>query len=40
MANAGVEKAISEDPAIKCAVNTYHGKILHQGVAEAFGRYT
>ena len=40
IANAGVEKAISEDPAIKCAVNTYHGKILHQGVAEAFGRYT
>ena len=40
IANAGVEKAISEDPAIKCAANTYHGKILHQGVAEAFGRYT
>ncbi len=39
IANAGVEKSIGEDPAIRCAVNTHRGKILHQGVAEAFGRY-
>ncbi len=38
IANAGIEKAIGENPSIKTALNTHLGKIVHQGVAEAFGK--
>ncbi len=36
IANAGIEKAISEDTSIKSGLNTFRGEIVHQGVAEAF----
>ncbi len=38
LANAGVEKAISEDLSIKSALNTFRGEIVHRGVAEAYRR--
>jgi len=38
IANAGIEKAIGEDPSIKTALNTYRGKIVHASVSEAFYR--
>ncbi len=40
ISNAGIEKAISEDPAIKSSLNTLRGEIVHQGVAEAFRTYS
>ena len=38
IANAGIEKAVREDPHIKTALNTYQGKIIHKSVSEAFYR--
>ncbi|MDA8241122.1 MAG: alanine dehydrogenase [Nitrospiraceae bacterium] len=38
IANLGVEKAVSEDPSLRSALNTYRGMIVHKSVAEAFDR--
>ncbi len=40
LATTGVEKAISEDPSLKCALNTFRGEIVHRSVAETFRRYS
>ncbi len=37
IANRGIEKAIKEDPAIKSALNTYRGEVVHKALAESFG---
>jgi alanine dehydrogenase len=36
LASMGIERAISEDPVIKTAVNTYGGEIVHEGLAQTF----
>ena len=38
LANMGIEDAISEDPSIRSALNTYRGKIKHKVLAEAFSQ--
>jgi alanine dehydrogenase len=38
LANKGLEKAMAERKSIKGGVNTYHGELTHQGVAESQGR--
>lgn len=35
IAKKGIEKALEEDPAIRGAVNTYRGEIVHKALAEA-----
>ncbi|MEW6052689.1 MAG: alanine dehydrogenase [Nitrospirota bacterium] len=37
LADAGVERAIREDPAIRSALNTYRGKVVHKSLAESMG---
>ncbi len=37
LADKGIEQAIAEDPALRRGLNVYHGKVTHQGVADAFG---
>jgi alanine dehydrogenase len=37
VANKGWEKAIKENPEIKCGANVVKGRITHKAVAEAFG---
>jgi alanine dehydrogenase len=37
LANRGFKTVISADPALALGVNTYHGKLTYQAVAEAFG---
>lgn len=39
VADMGIEDAISEDPSLRSALNTYRGKIVHRTVAEAYGKY-
>ena len=36
LASTGIEGAIREDPAIRTALNTYGGEIVHEGLAQAF----
>jgi alanine dehydrogenase len=38
IANTGVEEAITGDPVIKTALNTFRGHIVHKVVAEAFSQ--
>ncbi len=38
LANKGLDKAISERESIRSGVNTYKGRLTHQGVAESQGR--
>ena len=37
IADLGVEKAIRRDQSLKSGLNTYLGKVTHEGVADAFG---
>jgi alanine dehydrogenase len=37
IANLGVEQAVKADPALARGVNLWRGKVVHEGVAEAFG---
>lgn len=37
LADAGVERAVREDPAIRSALNTYRGKVVHKALAESMG---
>jgi alanine dehydrogenase len=37
MADMGLSAALKSDPALRKGVNTYHGKLVYQPVAEAFG---
>ena len=37
LANMGIEKAISEDPVIKSALNTYKGEVVHKALADSMG---
>jgi alanine dehydrogenase len=37
IANKGIRKAIQEDAVIRSALNTYHGKIVNQALAESMG---
>ncbi|HTZ18307.1 MAG TPA: alanine dehydrogenase [Dissulfurispiraceae bacterium] len=37
LASMGVERAVIEDSGIKTSLNTYGGKIAHEGLAKAFG---
>jgi alanine dehydrogenase len=37
IAGKGIDRAISEDPALRRGVNTYNGKVVHPAVAETFG---
>ncbi|RMF07371.1 MAG: alanine dehydrogenase [Candidatus Neomarinimicrobiota bacterium] len=37
LANQGVVPALKTDPHLRNGLNTYQGKVTHQGVAEAFG---
>jgi len=38
IAQIGIKDAVSEDPSLRSALNTYRGKIVHRTVAEAFSR--
>jgi alanine dehydrogenase len=38
LANKGLEKASDESAAIREGINTYHGNLIHPGVAESQGR--
>lgn len=38
LANKGLERASTDNPAIRGGVNTYHGYLTHAGVAESQGR--
>ena len=40
LANRGLPRALSDDPALRRGVNVMRGKITHAGVAEAFGMST
>jgi alanine dehydrogenase len=37
IADKGIKKAVQEDPIIRSALNTYHGKIVNQALAESLG---
>jgi alanine dehydrogenase len=37
IAGKGVRKAVQEDPAMRSALNTYHGKIVNKALADAVG---
>jgi alanine dehydrogenase len=37
IADKGLQRALKEDPALAKGLNTYQGKVTHQGVAAAFG---
>ena len=38
IAGKGLERAIADRPGIRSGVNTFHGEVTHQGVAESQGR--
>ena len=40
IAGRGIKKAVQEDTVIRSALNTYHGKIVNQALAEAMGLMT
>ena len=37
LANKGIEKAVTEDPVVKTALNTYKGFIVHKTLADSMG---
>jgi len=37
IAGKGIKKAVQEDPIIRSALNTYHGKIVNKALAESLG---
>jgi alanine dehydrogenase len=37
LARLGAEEAMDEDEGLKKGLNTYHGQVTYQAVAEAFG---
>ncbi len=37
IADSGIKKAVQDDPVIKSALNTYHGKIVNKALAESLG---
>ncbi len=37
IASKGLEKAITEDPAIRSALNTYKGEVVHKALADSMG---
>lgn len=37
IADKGIRKAVQEDPIVRSALNTYHGKIVNQALAESLG---
>jgi alanine dehydrogenase len=37
IAEKGIRKAVQEDPVIRSALNTYHGKIVNKALADSLG---
>jgi alanine dehydrogenase len=37
IAEKGIKKAVQEDPIIRSALNTYHGKIVNKALADSLG---